>query len=103
MADSPHTSVRNQNRGPSERPLLANVPSSLAQTRQVYADSIQRLEHIVAAQEDRLKKVRHPSVGSPSQTDLMRASMEDSLEITKLTLQQIRQSADTLELAWAIL
>ena len=105
MADSPHKSVRNQIRDhlrASERLLSAKEPNSTAETRRDSRDSIKRLEHIIAVQEDHVKKMRHKSVGSRSQTLRLRASMKDSLAIYRHTLQQIRQSAETLEISWAL-
>jgi hypothetical protein len=105
MAESQHTSVRNQGQNDlraSERLLSANEPNSLAETRRVSKDSITRLEHIIAVQEIHVKKMRHRSIGSPSQTRRLRASMKDLLATYKFTLQQIRQSADNLEISWAL-
>src|SRR5262245_17435847 len=90
MGESPHTSVR-------------NAPYSIVMTRRVSKDSIKRLEHIIAVQEARAKKMRHQSVGSPSQTVRLRASMKNSLALFRYTLQQIRESDEKLELSWAML
>ena len=101
MAHSQHLSVPNQVQDDlelSERSLMAN---SIAKGRQVSKDSIQRLEHIIADQQDRLVKMRHQSAGSSSHTLRLRASIKDSLVTYKLTLQTIKQSAETLELTWA--
>jgi hypothetical protein len=62
MAESPHTSVRNQVQDTvraSERPLSANALNSNAERRLASMDSIKRLEHIIAVQEDRMKNMRH--------------------------------------------
>jgi len=105
MADSPHKSVRNQisdHLHAAEHLLSANAPNSNAETRRDSKDTIKRLERIIAVQEDRVKKMRHKSVGSRSQTLRLRACMKDSLAIYRLTLQQIRQSAEHLEISWAL-
>jgi len=105
MADSPRTAVQNQIQDhlrSSERLLSADVPNSNAETRRVSRDSIERLEHIIAAQEDRVKKMRHKSVGSRSQTLRLRASMKDVLTTFRHTLLQIRRSAKHLEISWAL-
>ena len=77
--------------------------NSIAMTRRDSRDSIKRLEHIIAVQEDHVKKMRHKSVGSRSQTLRLRASMKDSLALFRYTLQQIRESDEKLELSWAML
>ena len=105
MADSPYKSVHNQirdNLGAYERLLSTNPPNWNAETRPDSRILIQRLEHIIADQEDRVNRMRHQSAGSPSQTHRLRASMKDVLATYRLTLQQIRQSAETLELSWAL-
>ena len=105
MADSPDISVPNEflnDLEPSERSLTATVRNSIAKGRRVSKDSIQRLEHIIANQQERLAKLRHQPGRSYSDTRRLRASMKDSLVTYELTLQQIRQSADTLELMWAM-
>ena len=105
MADSPYKSVPNQiwdNLLAYERLLSTNAPNSNAETRPDSRNLIQRLEHIIAEQEDRVKRMRHESAGSPSQTHRLRASMKDVLATYRLTLEQIRQSAETLELSWAL-
>ena len=100
MADSLRSSVQNQVQDhlrSSERLRSANAPNSNAETRRVLGDSIKRLEHIIAVQEDRVKEeMMHQSVGSPSQTLRLIASMKDELLTYKLTLQQIRQSGEIL-------
>ena len=104
MVDSQYKSVRNQLQDHlrvSERPLL--VLNSSAETRRVSRESVRRLEDIIAVQEDRVRKMRHRSVGTPSQTLRLRASNKDLLLTYRLTLQQIRQIAETLELSCAIL
>jgi len=106
MADSPHQSVHNQAQAhlrASEGLRSANAPNSIPKTRPASTDSITRLEHIIAIQEDRMKKMWHQSIGSPSETRRLRASMKDSLLTYKHTLQRIRQSAEILELSWAML
>lgn len=105
MENSPHKSIRNQirdNLGAYERHLSANASNANAKTRRDSRNLIQRLEHIIAVQEDRVKQMRHQSVRSPSKTHRLRASMKDVLETYRLTLQQIRQSAEILELSWAL-
>ena len=84
MADSPRT-VQNQ------------VQQDLRSR-----DLIDRLERIIAVQEDRVKKMRHQSIGNRSQTLRVRASMKDSLAIYRHTLQHIRRSAETLAISWAL-
>ena len=105
MADSSYTFILKQvhdDLGRSERSLTANARNSIAKGRRVSKDSIQQLEHIIATQQDRLAKLRHQPGQSLSHTRRLRASMKDSLVTCALTLQQIRQSADTLELIWAM-
>ena len=101
MADSPRASVRVHNDLQSSERLHAL--NSIAKTRRVYKDSIQRVEDIITVQEKRVKKMGHQSVGTSSQTLRLRASVKDSIAIYRLTLQQIRQSAEALELSWAML
>ncbi len=103
MANSPHASVRNQVQDHLRSSVRLLEANSIAETRRVSRNSIERLENIIVLQEDCVKKMRHQSVGSHSQTLQLRASMKDSLAIYRLTLEQIRQSAETLELAWAML
>jgi hypothetical protein len=105
MANSPHTPVHNTIYGlhGRERLLWTEAGNSIAKARRASKDSIQQLEYIIATQQNRLKKLGHDSVGNPSQTLRLRASMEDTLATYRLTLQQIRQSAETLELTWAML
>lgn len=85
MADSPRTSVQNR--------VQEHVRSR---------DLIKRLEFIIAVQENSVKKMRHKSVGSRSQTLRLRASMKDSLAIYRHTLKRIIQSAETLDISWAL-
>ena len=105
MANSPHESVhdmRAQVRA-FERLLLSNTPKRVAELRQVSSDSIQRLEDMIAIQESRVKRMRHQSAESHSETFRLRASMRDLLRVCKLTLQQIRESEKNLEISWAML
>ena len=102
MADSPHTSVRNQVRTQlraSNSLLSANEPNVIADKRQVSNDSIRRLEDIIALQEDRLNNTRHRSGESLSHIRQLRTSMAEILLISKNTLETLRRSAKTLELA----
>ena len=106
MADSPYQYVRNQirdNLRTYERLSFGKRTEFVAQRRRVSEDSIKRLEKIITIQEDRVKKIRHQSGGSPSQTHRLRASMKDLLTTYRHTLQRIRASAETLELSWTIL
>src|SRR5262245_57045720 len=82
----------------SEPLLRAKGVTSHAESRRVSKESIARLKHMIAVQEDQVKKMRHRSMGSRSQTLRVRAFMKDLLVVTRLTLQQIRQSTDNLEL-----
>ena len=104
MAYSRHISVvaELQDNLASERSLTANARNSIAKGRRLCKDSIQRIEDIIAAQEDRLAKLERRRGESPLHTDSLRASMKDSLTTYRLTLQQIRQSAATLEPIWAM-
>ena len=105
MADSPYKSVRNQirdNLRAYERLLSANALSSNAEVRRDSTNLIQRLEHLIAVQEGRVKKMQHQSAGSHSETRRLRASMKDVLATYRRTLQHIRQSAETLELSWML-
>ena len=105
MAESPHKSVPNTilaNLRAYERLLSAKTPISNAETRPDARHLIQRLEHIIADQEDRVKRMGHQSIGSPSETHRLRASMKDVLATYRRTLQQIRQSAVALELSWSL-
>ena len=103
MADSQYISIWDKlQEASSECSLTANARDSIAEGRRVSKDSIQRLERIIAAQQDRLANLRHEPGRSRSHTRRLRTSMKDSLVTYKLTLQQIRQSADTLELIWAM-
>ena len=65
--------------------------------------SIQRLEDMIAVQEDRAKRMRHQPVGSLSHTRWLQACMDDSLFQSKQTLRQVRNSVKCLEFAWAML
>src|SRR5262245_45415748 len=106
MADSPHQSDRNQVHAhlcTSERLLSANAPNSTTESRRASNDSIKRLENIIAFQESRVEKMRHQSIGSPSEARRLLTSTKDLLLTYKHTLQRIRQSAETLELSWAML
>jgi hypothetical protein len=101
MAGFPRTS-ENQARDDllsSEGRLLGNAAKANAEARRVSRDSIKRLEHIIAIQEARIKKMRHQS----QETLRLRAFMKDLLITSKLTLLQIRQSAEHLEISWAML
>ena len=69
----------------------------------MYEGSIVRLETMIAAQSNRLQKLRHQWVGSPSATLRLEASVEDSIATSMLTLQHIRQCAMTFDACWAIL
>lgn len=80
-----------------------NLPNSIERRRRVYDGSVVRLETMIAAQSNRLQKLRHQWVGSPSATLRLEASVEDSIATSKLTLQHIRQCAMTFEACWAIL
>ena len=100
MADSPHISITNQDEDdlmPCERSLMANAGNSIAKGRRVCKDSIQRMEDIIGKQEDRVAKLPRHSQQSSSHTDRLQASMKDSLTTYRLTLQQLKESADTLE------
>jgi len=66
-------------------------------------DSINRLGKIIRLQSGRLRMIRKQSVGCPSQTLQLEASMKDVLFISKDTLRQLRYSAEHLEIAWAML
>ena len=93
MADSPDTSVPDHVQRPSED---HSTELMIAKTRRSYKDSIQRLEHLIFVQELRVKNLRHPS-------RQLLASMKDMLLTYKLTLQQVRQSAENLEISWALM
>lgn len=75
---------------------------SAAEKRQICTDMIHRLETLVAVQQDRVNAMRHWSVGGRSQTRRLRALMRDNLLTYKGTLQQVRQTAQTLEVSWAL-
>ena len=106
MADYPHASVRNQAQAhlrASKRLLSADDANVIAERRRVSNDAIRRLEDIVALQEERLKSTRHQSGESLSHIRQLHTAIADVLLISKHTLETLRQSAETLELAWATL
>ncbi|SLM48479.1 protein of unknown function [Nitrospira japonica] len=106
MADSPDKSVRNQvqtHLRASDRMLLSIEPHLLTEEMQIARDSIRRLKQMITLQQDRLKKARHQPGGSSSHARRLRASTVDALSICKLTLLQLKQSADQLKIAWASL
>ena len=106
MAGSSRHSVRNQildNLSAYERLSFSKRTAFVAKGRQVSADSIQRLENIVTLQENRVRKMRRQSGRSLSETHRQRVAMKDLLATYMLTLQQIRQSAESLELSWSML
>jgi len=106
MAQSSHASVPHQAHDrlrSSKRFLSTDAPNSIEELRRVSNNSIRRLQNIIAAQEDGVKKLRHQSGGTPSHALLLRTSMKDSLLTFKHTLEQIKHSAQLLEISWAML
>jgi hypothetical protein len=106
MAHFPQTTVRNHvqvHLRSSKHLHGTNALNSVAEVRRVSSNSIKRLQDIIAAQEDCVKKFQHQAVGTPAAARLLRISMKDSLLIYKHTLEQIRQSADLLEISWTML
>ena len=94
MAESRHTCVTNH---------LHAAPDSIAEARRASKNSIRRLEDMIAFQKDRVNKLRHQSLASRSQTLRLGASMKDLLVISRLTLLQMKHSAQSLEISWAML
>ncbi|WHZ25333.1 MAG: hypothetical protein OJF51_000128 [Nitrospira sp.] len=95
MADVPRVSARNLIPDSTVKPL------SISEKRRVSRDAIQRLEHIVTVQEDRVKTMRHRSIGSPSLTRRLQVLMKENLITYRNTLQYVRQTAETLEVCWS--
>ena len=87
----------------SERRLLADASTSLDTIRRAFRHAIKRLELTIAVQEHRVKRLKHHPVGTPAQTLQLRTSAKDLLQICRLTVQLLRQSAETLEISWAML
>ncbi len=106
MADISRSSVQNrvlEDLNLHERFSSTDIQAFITEKRRNFKDLIQRLEHIVTVQQDRVKAMQHRSGGGRSQARRLRALMKENLLTYRHTLQQVRHAGETLEVAWSAL
>ena len=106
MADPPRSSAQIQilnNLDFYDRRPSTEQRNSFPEKRVISRDMIDRLEYLVNSQQDQVDAMDDRAAGSRSQTRRLRVLMKKNLVMYRSTLQQVRESAKTLQASWAIL